>query len=197
MWIFHGIYCTWKQSYVQCRMQNFQIPTHSSNELSDLHTTQTWASGVHASVVTELPPTYLHKQTPRGHQRGNWTKEISKSKNIYKPHSSFKPTWNFWRVCLCPSNYIFDINKKNQCWHWGTTAEVIPHSQPTASQQTVQNTPGPSVHHILMGVYHTGVFHATSSWSSLFVSHKPVILGYHSIIIIPFVDLPCSNHMAI
>ena len=30
----------------------------------------------------------------------------------YRSHSNFKPTWIFWRFCLCPSNYTFDKNKK-------------------------------------------------------------------------------------
>ena len=48
--------------------------TDSSNELPDLHATQTPASEVHAEVVTERPPVCLHKLLPREHQRDNWQK---------------------------------------------------------------------------------------------------------------------------
>ena len=40
-----------------------------SNELPDLHTTQTRESEVYASVVTEWPPACLHNLPPKGHQR--------------------------------------------------------------------------------------------------------------------------------
>ena len=42
----------------------------SSSELA----TQTRASEVRASVVTEWPPACLHKLLPRGHQRDDWWK---------------------------------------------------------------------------------------------------------------------------
>ena len=41
----------------------------SSNELPDLHTTQTRVREVYASVVTEWLPACLHTLPPRGHQR--------------------------------------------------------------------------------------------------------------------------------
>ena len=45
--------------------------TDRSNELPDLHTTQTWASEVLASVGTEWLLACLHKLLPKGHLRGN------------------------------------------------------------------------------------------------------------------------------
>ena len=73
----------------------------------------------------------------------------------YRPHSNFKPTWFFLWFCVFPSSDTFDKNKKYRCWYWGSKVntgsllrikqtkvipkymEVVPHSQPTAPQQTV------------------------------------------------------------
>ena len=96
---------------------------NGSNELQDLHTTQTpvsevhasvvheWlpASEVHASVVTEWPPACLHKLLPRWNQMGNCRKPRMKDVPTWlffvgqifsKTYSSFKPTCNFLKIFL-------------------------------------------------------------------------------------------------
>ena len=85
----------------------------SSNELPDLHTTQTPSSEVQASVFTEWPPACLYKLLPRGHQRVNrrklQMKDVSNLTNI------------------CPKK-LFQILKLT-C--------NSPNSPPTTAQQTM------------------------------------------------------------
>ena len=104
----------------------------SSNELADLHTTQTVASEVQASVVTGWPPACLQKLLPRGHQRGNWKKkkktqmkDVSKFISICltNPIQVLNPYY-FLKIFLCSSNNIFYINKDNLCWYWGPTVKA-------------------------------------------------------------------------
>ena len=83
--------------------------TFSSNELPDIHTTQTAESEANASVVTK----WLHELLTKGHQSGNWRKpqmkDVSNLINIC-PINIIKV---FWRLCFFPLNDIFDINEKS------------------------------------------------------------------------------------
>ena len=93
----------------------------------------------------------------------------------HKPHSNFKPTWIFFKS-LCPSNDIFDTNKKS-------TLLLGPHGKdrkyssdkanignpkvnsvcPPLTVNRIgtdcdQNSPAPSIQYNPMRVYHTGGF---------------------------------------
>ena len=77
------------------RNRNYPGELHSidsSNEVPDLHTTQTRISEAHFSVTTE----YLNKLLPRGHQRGNWRKP--RVKQVFNLINS------------CPTNLILLLN---------------------------------------------------------------------------------------
>ena len=96
--------CIWhRHSIIQL---NLIRSADSSNELPDPLTTQTQASEVQASVVTEWLPACLHKLLPRWHQTSNKRSFQLNQYLSYKPHSSFKPPWNFLSFCFCPSNHI-------------------------------------------------------------------------------------------
>ena len=59
----------------------FMHSADSSSELLDLHTTQTWASQAHASVVTQWLPACLFKLLSREHQR-----KLNKTSKERRPH---------------------------------------------------------------------------------------------------------------
>ena len=160
----------------QCLLRNTFHSADSSIVFPDLHTIQTRASEVHPSVVNDWPPACLHKIPPRGHQRGNWRNPRGFQLNqymSYKPHSCFNLHGNFWRFCFCP---LFLTWIKNLCWYWGSTAQIrsilwiknIGHPKVNrgcplltancTSTVCMEITPGPSVHHIPIRVYHTGGF---------------------------------------
>ena len=106
--------CMWNAIYV----------THSSdrfNELPDLHTTQVLAFELHAWVVTEWPPTCLHKLLPIGCQKGSWRKprmsEVSNLIIIYLKNALKVlglDGW-FWRQI------------KNHCWYFLNSFMVLHH----------------------------------------------------------------------
>ena len=90
----------------------------------------------------------------------------------YKPHLNFKPTWNFSRFCMCPSNDASDKHKKFWCRYWGSTAKTgrdkanisnpkvnrgrAPVTANRISADCGQISLGPSIPYIPLGVYHTG-----------------------------------------
>ena len=103
----------------------------SSNEFPYLHTTQTrarkvhaslateWlsASKVHASVVTEWPPACLLKLLPediKEQMKNPRIKHVSKFNNICPTNPIHVLNLNefFRRFCLCLSNDIFGMDKK-------------------------------------------------------------------------------------
>ena len=81
-----------------------------------------------------------------------------------------------WRFCLCPSNNIFDIIKKIDVVTWaphqyrknsGDKANIgnpevnigcPPLTANRISTDCDQNSPGPSIHYIPLGVYHARGF---------------------------------------
>ena len=113
----------------------------------------------------------------------------------YKPHSNFKPTWIFWRFCMCTSNDTFDKNKKSWCWYWDSTAKteslleikqtkVIPNENwgcaPLTANRTsadcVQISLRPSIPYIPLGVYHTGGFNAMGSDKGLAPNMRQAVI---------------------
>ena len=120
-----------------------------------------------------MPPQRQLKKTSNG-RRSQLNQYWS-----YKPHSNFKPTWNFWRFCMCPSNDTFDKNKKiskqvlrlnskdrkstrdnanisNPKVNRGCAPLTANHT----SADCVQISLGPSIPYIPLGVCHTGRFNA-------------------------------------
>ena len=102
----------------------------SSNELPDLHTTQTRASEVHASVVTEWPLVCLHKLILRGHKRATeetlkWKTFSNRSIFLLQVPFELKTYMDFFQdLVFVFQNDIFDLNKKNRYCYWGTTAKT-------------------------------------------------------------------------
>ena len=95
---------------------------------------------VHASVVTEWPPTCLHKLLPRGHKTATkknlkWKKSQLNLYLSYKSHSSFKPIWifsmilcvsfkwYFWQKPTAPQQIVwkFQLDLQYNIFHWGST----------------------------------------------------------------------------
>ena len=123
----------------------------------------------------------LHKLLPRWHQRANWRKpwrkEDSNLINICptKPIQVLNIHGIFRIFCFCPLNDIFDINeiksmlvvgphgkdKKYSCdianiCNPNVNRGCPPLPANRTSADCVQITPGPSVQHIPLGIYHTG-----------------------------------------
>ena len=95
---------------------------------------------------------------------------------ILNQHEIF--LFDFW-FCMCPSNDIFDKNKKSWSRYWGSTAKTrkstrdkanisnpkvnrgcAPLTANRTSADCVQISLGPSIPYIPLGVYHTGRFNA-------------------------------------
>ena len=111
-WIF-AILSKLLNKKISMRYWYFQHSPESSNELPDLHTTQTLAGEVHASVVTEWPPAGLHNLLPREHQRGNWRKSWMKD----------FPTTFFSNIC--PTNPIQVLNQYGNFQNYVCVLQMI------------------------------------------------------------------------
>ena len=119
-----------------------------------------------------------HKTTSKGRLKKNERCFQVNQYLAYRPHSQFKPTWVFYRFCLCPSNDMLGINEnsmlvmgphgkdKKSCRDKANTGisnvnrGCSPFTVNHTSEHCMESSLGPTVQHIPQGVYHTGEFNA-------------------------------------
>ena len=104
----------------------------------------------------------------------------------YKPHSSVKPTCIFLILYVWPSNDALDKNIRKWILALGphskdrkSTMDIANIDNPKVNRDSppltanitsadfVENSLGPSVQYIPLGIYHTGGFYAMTPWDGL------------------------------